>query len=333
MRIRAAIILVVSVGVGLATSSVSAQYIYWGEFWGGQDSIQRGDGGGVLSQATFFQETDDAAVTRAIALDAVGGKMYWAKFGEGIFRGNLDGSGTVEELLEFYNLSQVRDLALDPTAGKMYWIEAAGDIRRGNMDGTGAPESVYTPLDEIALANGIALDVAAGKIYLTDLDTIKIGNMDGTGELLELYDQLDGLDEPKDIELDIPGGMLYWSEAFGRIKRAAMDGLGTPEVLIFELNEVPDLVLDLGRKKMYWTVPTTKRLRSANMDGSGSAFTMYDSGNGVTAPHAIAMMPFPASPALGVARSRGLMLTGLLVLAGGLLQAWRIRRLGKRNDV
>jgi DNA-binding beta-propeller fold protein YncE len=91
----------------------------------------------------------------ALALDVMGGKMYWVEHFESaashkqgqIRRSNLDGSN-VEDLVLFGDTEDpvaILDIALDVTGGKIYWTEKRfgetldginfiGQIRRSNLD-------------------------------------------------------------------------------------------------------------------------------------------------------------------------------------------------------
>ena len=60
--------------------------------------------------------------TEDIALDVVGGKMYWTdRDTEKIQRANLDGSN-IEDLVT-QGLSGPAGIALDVEGGKMYWTD------------------------------------------------------------------------------------------------------------------------------------------------------------------------------------------------------------------
>jgi hypothetical protein len=73
----------------------------------------------------------------SIALDLVGGKMYWPQtLADKIQRANLDGTG-IEDLVTT-GTSVPQGIALDIASGKMYWgAQGANKVSRANLDGSG----------------------------------------------------------------------------------------------------------------------------------------------------------------------------------------------------
>lgn len=83
-----------------------------------------------------------------IALDSMGGKMYWADAGR-IRRANLNGTG-MEDLVT--GLVDARGIALDVVAGKVYWSDIdAHKIQRANLNGSNVEDlittGITTPID------------------------------------------------------------------------------------------------------------------------------------------------------------------------------------------
>ena len=103
-----------------------------------------------------------------IALDVVGGKMYWTDQGNStIQRADLDGSN-VEYVLTGLD-ANLADIALDVVGGKMYWASytdlGTGAIQRADLDGS----NVDHLLDiEWGRETGIALDLHKGRLYWSD---------------------------------------------------------------------------------------------------------------------------------------------------------------------
>ena len=165
--------------------------------------IQRAnlDGSNVQDLVTRTQGLGDPF---GIALDVVGGKMYWTDNGtEKIQRANLDGSN-IEDLVT-QGLEYPLDIALDVEGGKMYWTDSGTDkIQRANLDGSNIEDLVTQGLDD---PTGIALDVGGGKMYWTDSGTDKIqrANLDGSN-VEDLVTQ--GLEAPDGIALGIPAQTL-----------------------------------------------------------------------------------------------------------------------------
>ncbi len=143
-----------------------------------------------------------------IALDIVGGKLYWTQkgpdnAGQGrIFRATIEipegqtpANRTDIELL-FDNLPEPIDLDLDLASRIMYWTDR-GDPPRGNtvnrapMDAAPGnrkdPEILITHLME---GIGLALDLKGGRMFLTDFaGSVYSANLDGSNEQTLLFAQ------------------------------------------------------------------------------------------------------------------------------------------------
>ena len=145
--------------------------MYWVDSNDG--TIQRAnlDGSGVE-----VLHTTATTGLRSLALDPVGGKMYWKDDGE-IRRAGLDGSG-VETLIT--GVENVVGMDLDLSAGKIYWTDTAQDkIGRANLDGSAAEDFLA---DEWA-PFGIDVVEELGQLYWTDpmAGTLSRVNLDGSG--------------------------------------------------------------------------------------------------------------------------------------------------------
>ena len=112
--------------------------VYWTDLEGyhdGTGKIQRSDLDGS-SVETLIAGIDEA---NGLAVDAVGGKIYWPELTTGkIQRANLDGSG-IEDLV--VGLNTPTTIGLDLLGGKMYWTDSAdvgqlNRIERANLDGS-----------------------------------------------------------------------------------------------------------------------------------------------------------------------------------------------------
>jgi hypothetical protein len=143
-----------------------------------------------------------------IALDIVGGKLYWTQKGSDnagqgrIFRASIEipmgqtpANRTDIELL-FDNLPEPIDLDLDLASRIMYWTDR-GDPPRGNtvnrapMDAAPGnrkdPEILITHLME---GIGLALDLKGGRMFLTDFaGSVYSANLDGSNEKTLLFAQ------------------------------------------------------------------------------------------------------------------------------------------------
>jgi DNA-binding beta-propeller fold protein YncE len=143
-----------------------------------------------------------------IALDIVGGKLYWTQKGSDnagqgrIFRASIEipkgqppANRTDIELL-FDNLPEPIDLDLDLASRIIYWTDR-GDPPRGNtvnrapMDAAPGnrkdPEILITHLME---GIGLALDLKGGRMFLTDFaGSVYSANLDGSNEKTLLFAQ------------------------------------------------------------------------------------------------------------------------------------------------
>jgi hypothetical protein len=141
-----------------------------------------------------------------IALDVIGGKIYWTQKGPDnaglgrIFRGNLEvpkgqtsANRTDIELL-YDGLPEPIDLDLDLANRMLYWTDR-GDPPRGNtvnrapMDAASGkrndPEIVFTSLME---GIGLALDLKNRRMFMTDLGgSVYSANLDGSNKKTLLF--------------------------------------------------------------------------------------------------------------------------------------------------
>lgn len=150
---------------------------------------------------------------RFIALDVVGGNMYWTDIGT-IRRANLDGA---EQVIIVNSLLCPVGLALDVEDGKIYWTDCS-TIQRADLNGA----NVEVLVSNLGSPRGIALDLSGGKMYWTDTSSRKIqrANLDGS----DVQDLIaSGLQFPQGIALDVAGGKMYWADD-GRIQRANLNG-------------------------------------------------------------------------------------------------------------
>ena len=234
--------------------------MYWTNA-GSRDRIQRADIDGSnlenLVTTGLSQPID-------LALDVVGGKMYWADHGtDKIQRANLDGS-RIEDIITS-GLRYPVGLALDLTAGKMYWTDMElRSIRRASLDGSRIENLVISGL---VTPRGLTLDVARGKMYWADHGTDKIQRADLDGSNVEDLITT-GLIAPDRLALDPQGNWMYWTESGDRkIQRARLNGTNVQD-LVTGLGQPRGIALDLEGGRMYWTDIITRKVQSANLDGS-----------------------------------------------------------------
>jgi len=211
--------------------------LYWSEIGGQTIKRAKLDGSGAVTLV------DTNGNSESIALDVAGNKMYWTHiFGPGtIKRANLDGTN-IENIVT--GLSLPSGVALDLINDKIYWTDKVkSNIRRANLNGSAIEDLVTTGLEYPA---GIQLDLASGLMYWGDLKTNKIqrANLDGTN-VTDLYSaNLNAGVSSLGLAIDHDGGYIYWTQV-SAIKRARLDGTGSPTVLVGGLGAARGLALDL----------------------------------------------------------------------------------------
>ena len=183
-------------------------------YWTSAGRIQRAnlDGSNIEDLVTGLDSP------RRLALDVVGGKIYWLDWWDKIRRTNLDGSN-IEDLVTGLD-SPPEDLALDVAGGKMYWTDRSGAIRRTNLDGSNI-EDLVTGLDS---PRGLALYLsgAAGG------GTTRTGNISAeesqlTPEIIALYGTLVSSFQNIFFAALIPGTMSVEGEGGGSVEIAGND--------------------------------------------------------------------------------------------------------------
>lgn len=260
------LIMLLSIFVCCSTAA-AVEKLYFADV--GNDEILRCDLNGSNIEALV---TSDLSAVGSIAIDRIGGKMYWTDWPSAtahIKRANLDGSG-VEYVLT--GLNGPWGLALDVPNGKMYWTEfSVNKIRRANFDGSNIEDLVTTGLSHLA---GIALDLVGGKMYWADGATeysakIQRANLDGSG-VETLID--DPLIAPQSIALDLDAGKMYFTDiGLDSLYRANLDGSGLEAIIPSEYGTCPSLALDLDAGKIYFSDygGSFAKIKQANLDGTG----------------------------------------------------------------
>ena len=264
------------------TPSLTDVYMYWVELGGNKIRRANLDGTNVEDLVTGFGRPV------SIALDIVGGKMYWTDRDRldgadpagrsSIRRANLDGSNPETLILGGNTIKEY--IALDISGGKMYWTEwdylATDDkIRRANLDGSNI-EDLVTGLKG---PRGIALDVPHGKMYWTNDGKIHSTNLDGSN----IQDVITG-DGAHGIALDSLNGKIYWTAA-DKIQRANLDGTNLEDV-VGDLQNLFGIALDSLNGKIYWTAAgNLQGIQRANLDGTN----LEDVVTGLSLPIGIAL--------------------------------------------
>lgn len=163
-------------------------------------------------------------------IDYENGLIYYSESYMGIYKANLDGSGTPELLYDvaFYGLNGI---ALDKTANKLFFtFKEEFIIASINTDGSNYTE-LYTGADGVVEPRDIVVDPDNQKIIWAQNyeEEIMIGDYDGGTAPQQLYGvsgQVYGL--------DTNGEILYWGvkDSESAIYKGSLDGVATPELLL-----------------------------------------------------------------------------------------------------
>ena len=278
--------------VGIALD-VGEGKMYWTDRWS-EFLIRRADldGSNVENLLTSLSEP------LFIALDSVGGKMYWAVYAQvdvgrdasAIYRADLDGSN-VENVVGAKAGS--REFILDVDGGKIYWDredvpptfypEAPNFILRADLDGSNVEDLVL-----VLMESGIPRlwDVGGDKLYWSKRDwmdetTVLRTELDGSNDEVLVT----GISHLWKFVLDLAGDKIYWmevndpvSEGSKRIRstmrRADLDGSNVEDLAVVSSPWYFGPALEVVGGKIYWInsyeedeshISTILR---ANLDGS-----------------------------------------------------------------
>lgn len=141
-----------------------------------------------------------------IALDIVGGRIYWAndrRLNSMPIGGVVTGADAVHHF-ELSGAGDINKIKLNPTSSLVYWTNNSGSVvQRAGLTGAGQTTLVSRGFGRPA---GLAIDLADSKLYFGDtLGTGNRGeilkaNLDGTG-LSVIYDPGSTVFSPLDVEL------------------------------------------------------------------------------------------------------------------------------------
>lgn len=169
--------------------------IYWCN--SGTSQLMKGQADGSATPVALFGGAAVLNNAYGIAIDKMHNMIYTCDFGNGIKKGNLDGSGTMTVLYDNSNypaMGTPSNIFISPERNKIYWGDENNDeIVVANLDGTGTPTVLFDDSDGIDRADGIYVDYQASKIYWseTNNDVIARGNLDGSGSREVLLDNVE----------------------------------------------------------------------------------------------------------------------------------------------
>ena len=142
-----------------------ALVLFWSRGALGANKIYWTDGGGIhraglRGEASETLLSVEVSNPEGIAIDAIGGKIYWTDSGTAkIRRANLD--GTAPETVAVTE-NRPRDIAIDPIGRVLFWIEAGRrrKIQRASLDGENIRQVVKTQVTD-----GIAVNAPQKQVY------------------------------------------------------------------------------------------------------------------------------------------------------------------------
>ena len=259
--------LTTSIALDLDGGKIYSTVVVWqGDYSDGFIARQNMDGSNY--EILEYREGVSFAGLEGIALDLVGGKMYWTAGGS-ILSADLNGQNIKSGILPTER-SYRKDFALDVEGRKIYWTNPrTKTINKADLDGKNT-EKIYTVSD--GYPETIILDLSRGKMYWGNpgTKTIQMADLDGTN--VENFSNLEddgkriGLGVRTGIALDSQTGWIYWTDSGpGTIHRADLDGENREVLFDPIVREPHGLTLDMD--KMYWTDVVKGTIQRADLDG------------------------------------------------------------------
>jgi DNA-binding beta-propeller fold protein YncE len=301
----------------LSLSAISAEpalgdVIYFTDAANGGEIVRiNSDGNGRTNLIT------NLGSPQGIAVDPVGGMMYWANPTAGtISRANLNGTGATTILNSGNGLGSPTYLFLDTGNNFIYWSDPANNaIGRARLDGS-SPTSNLGLTSSPIRPYGISLDLVNGAVFFSDRNANSVDRILLSGG------------PPVQLAIGfVPGNVaynpndtnLYYTDTTNnRIWQIPGFGGSTPSTLAVAgagANPI-DLALDLAGNNLYWVDAGAGDIRVVPIAG-GLSNTIL---SGLNAPMGIA---FELSPT-NVPEPASLMLLGLTA-AGAAAYAWQRR--------
>ena len=232
------------VPVRSSTAEPSLPPMYWIE---GNTIYHRPTGG----EKETFLEPQDGTLMGGLAVDTVGGKVYWTerthKNKGRIQSANLDGNN-VETFKEIFAVPY--DIAFDAKERKLYWTTSFGKIQSINVDGRNFRGDFIRGLKN---PRHVAFDVKTRRLYWTAADGIYSIYADNDIAIPRRLGK-ENLGEVRGIA--VFNDVVYWTEQVsngGRVR--SMNRTGSGDKLLASLEEIipGGIAVDAVGGKVYWT--------------------------------------------------------------------------------
>jgi DNA-binding beta-propeller fold protein YncE len=213
-----------------------------------------------------------------IAVDAAGGKVYWAdNETDSITRANLDGSSPEVVYRSSDPYSNPNGIAIDHDAGKLFWTES-NVVKCAGLEGS-SPAVLYTA----SFPTGVS--VASGKVFFTDNMTGSMSRGDYAGDAPTVFTlSTDAFSNPSAVAI---AGDVFWAEA-GGVYRMAQDGsarvqLATPAF-------PGGVAIEPASHRIYYTDNIDDTVSYVSADGSGRT-AVYKATDAFSNPRGVAIRP------------------------------------------
>jgi hypothetical protein len=251
-------------------------------------------------------------------------KLYWS-VGNYIKRANPDGSNE-ENIVTTFNAGQpsgMYGLGLDAANATMYWTDfLRRTIERSGLDGS---NRVVVFNDNNIQPGSLALDLAGSRLFFEHRgdggapegpkDKISFVNLNGSG----LQTIITGLVQLNGIAIDPVAQKLYYVDlGFNAlndtvIRRANLDGSGVETLLSNLPDVIIDIYLDPMHNAMYWSSRDEGLIKKSTLNGTNVQTVL----SGLHEPHAVLIVPEPA--------------TAALFLTGGAMLIFQMARVRRRT--
>ena len=185
-----------------------------------------------------------------------------------IQRANLDGSGSVEDLVTTVELPEIdlpEGIAVDGIRGKVYWTDLGTDkIYSADLDGS----NVQAIVTGLLSPRDIAVDVAGGKIYWAETASPIIQRADLDGSNVQAI-VTTGVGNPRGIAVDSINGKIYWTDVNADdILQADLGGTNVQAIVTTGLADPVGIAVDTVGGRIYWANQITNSIQRADLDGA-----------------------------------------------------------------
>ena len=248
-----------------------------------------------------FNAPQGDTLTGGLAVDTVGGKVYWTERTSNKTERTSNKKGRIRSAsLDGTNVQSfklIRDvpfnIALDPVGRNLYWTNSRKKIQRINVDDKKNFDGDF--ITGLNSPKHIAFDVEKRRLYWTAADDIWSIYADNDTAIPRRLGK-DDLGEVRGIA--VADDVVYWTEqtdgGLGKVR--SMNRTGSGDKLLAVLESIPEgIAVDPVGGKVYWTTshgeiqsaPLTGAIQTVVMRGAGPAAGIALGGTSVV----------PASPA------------------------------------